>query len=211
MRVQVIVVAALCASASSIANAQDVNDSAAWAAGISEAGEASVLRWRINTSTTSSVPVLIGTDRADLSEISAVSGQIDVHPFGDEFYLSAGTISPRSDRAIPAWMRQADAPAWSAFPHAELSEELTRSNIDTLTRYFGAGITVRTMDAWSITMEGGAYFQDSSEDQMVLFDPDTGEHMPLLEDLDRMDAEAIGESQSRTVRPVGHLVLRRRF
>ena len=43
------------------------------------------------------------------------------------------------------------------------------------------------------------------------FDPDTGEHMPLLEDLDRMDAEAIGESQSRTVRPVGHLVLRRRF
>lgn len=98
-----------------------------------------------------------------------------------------------------------------SLPHAELSEELTRSNLDALTRYFGAGITVRTINAWSITMEGGAYFQDSGEDQMILFDPETGEHMPLLEDLDRIDADAIGESQSRTVRPVGHLVLRRRF
>ena len=60
-------------------------------------------------------------------------------------------------------------------------------------------------------MEGGAYFQDRAQDQLVMFDPETGEHMRLLEDLDRVDAEAIGESQSRTVRPVGHLVLRRRF
>jgi hypothetical protein len=46
---------------------------------------------------------------------------------------------------------------------------------------------------------------------MVLFDPDTGENLPLLEDLDRMDVEAVGETQGRSVRPVGHLVLRRRF
>ncbi len=211
MRVQIVVVAALFAAATNHAKAQGIDDSAAWIAGITEAGEASVLRWRVSTSNATSAPVLIGNNHSDLSEISALAGQVDVHPFGDEFFLSAGTISPRGDRAIPAWMRQTNAPAWSAFPHAELSEELTRSNIDALTRYFGAGITVRTIDAWSITMEGGAYFQDSSEDQMILFDPETGEHMPLLEDLDRIDADAIGESQSRTVRPVGHLVLRRRF
>ena len=102
-------------------------------------------------------------------------------------------------------------PAWAAFPHAELAEDLDDSQLDTLTRYFGAGVTVRTIDDWSLTVEGGAYFQDSSEDQLVLFDPETGERMRLLEDLDRVDADAIGESQSRSVRPVGHLVLRRRF
>jgi len=214
MRVQVFVTAALFASSAAQSDAQPVSDSTAWLEGVTElehSDDAALLRWRINTSSASSVPILFAGEHEDLSDISAVSGQVDIHPFGDEFFLSAGTISPRGDRAIPAWMRQAGSAASDAFPHAELSEELTRSNIDALTRYFGAGITVRTIDAWSVTMEGGAYFQDSSEDQMVLFDPETGEHMPLLEDLDRVDADAIGESQSRSVRPVAHLVLRRRF
>ncbi|WP_323761464.1 hypothetical protein [Maricaulis sp.] len=214
MRVQVLVTAALFASTAAQSHAQTVSDSSAWLEGVTEiehSSDAAWLRWRVNTSSAASVPILLTGERDDVSEISAVSGQVDIHPFGDEFFLSAGTISPRGDRAIPAWMRQPDSPASMAFPHAELSEELSRSNIDALTRYFGAGITVRTIDAWSVTMEGGAYFQDTSEDQMILFDPETGEHMPLLEDLDRMDAEAIGESQSRSVRPVAHLVLRRRF
>ncbi|WP_291844387.1 hypothetical protein [Maricaulis sp.] len=211
MRVQAIVTAALIAASTTQAHAQQTVEPAAWMAGISDSGDASAVRWRVNTTNGSSAPVLLDTNISDLSEITALSGQVDIHPFGDEFYLSAGTIAQRRDRAIPAWMRGPEAPAWSAFPHAELSEELTRSNLDALTRYFGAGITVRTIDSWSITMEGGAYFQDSSEDQMILFDPETGERMQLLEDLDRVDADAIGENQSRTVRPVGHLVLRRRF
>ena len=211
MRIQVLVSTVLFAATTAQAHAWQSVDSTAWLAGISEAGEGSTVRWRINATNASSVPILVNTTTSDLTDITAVSGQVDIHPFGDEFYLSAGTIAQRRDRAVPAWMRHSDASALAGFPHAELSEELTRSNLDALTRYFGAGITVRTMDAWSITMEGGAYFQDSSEDQMILFDPETGEHMPLLEDLDRVDADAIGESQSRTVRPVGHLVLRRRF
>jgi len=214
MRVQALVTAALFATCTAQSDAQPASDSAAWLNGVSArelSGDAALLRWRINTSSASSVPILFADEREDLSDISAVSGQVDIHPFGDEFYLSAGTITPRGDRAIPGWMRRSDSRASVAFPHAQLSDEMTRSNIDALTRYFGAGITVRTIDAWSITMEGGAYFQDTSEDQLVLFDPETGEHMPLLEDLDRMDAEAIGETQSRSVRPVGHLVLRRRF
>ena len=211
MRVQAFVIATLFVAATGQAQARQSADSAAWMTGIGEANTASTVRWRVNTSSASNVAILADHAASDHADIAAVSGQVDIHPFGDEFYLSAGTIAQRRDRAIPAWMRQGEAPAWSAFPHAELSEELTRSNLDALTRYFGAGITVRTMDAWSITMEGGAYFQDTSEDQMILFDPETGERMPLLDDLDRIDADAIGESQSRTVRPVGHLVLRRRF
>jgi len=33
----------------------------------------------------------------------------------------------------------------------------------------------------------------------------------LLDDLDRIDSEAVGERHARHVKPVGHLVVRRRF
>lgn len=211
MRLQSLVTATLFTIVATEAEAQQPNDSAAWIAGITEADSAMPVRWRVNTVQTSNTPVLLGFERSDASDIAALSGQVDIYPFGDEFYLSAGTVTQRGDRSIPAWMRQADGPAWAAFPHAELSEELNHSNIDALTRYFGAGITVRTMDAWSITMEGGAYFRDTSEDRLVLFDPDTGTQATLLDDMDDLAGDAVGETQSRSVRPVGHLVLRRRF
>jgi len=211
MRAQAIVSAALFAVLAGSASGQQMVDSAAWTDGIAAMGNQPVVRWRFNTSTTTNAPTLFDTNVAEIDEITAVYGQVDIHPFGDEFYLSAGTIAQRGDRAVPVWMRQADAPAWSAFPHAELSEELTRSNLDALTRYIGAGITVRTIDAWSVTMEGGAYFQDSSEDRLILFDPETGTQVTLLDDMDDLSRDAVGETQSRGVRPVGHLVLRRRF
>ena len=194
MRVQVLVSTVLFAATTAQAHAWQSVDSTAWLAGISEAGEGSTVRWRINATNASSVPIPVNTPTSALTDITAVPGQVSLHPFGDEFYLSAGTIAQRRDRAVPAWMRHSDASALAGFPHAELSEELRRSNLDALTRYFGAGITVRTMDAWSITMEGGAYFRDTSEDRLVLFDPDTGTQATLLDDMDDLAGDAVGET-----------------
>ena len=63
----------------------------------------------------------------------------------------------------------------------------------------------------SLTVEGGAYFQDRGRDRLQILDQDTGETMTLLDDLDNMDRQAVGETQARSFRPVAHLVIRRRF
>ncbi|MHA6289477.1 hypothetical protein [Maricaulis sp. CAU 1757] len=145
-------------------------------------------------------------------DISAVANQVDFYPFGQEFYVSAATVAPLDNAALIDWSRRNDTPAWSDFPHAELTEDIRgESGLEQLTRYFGAGFTIQTIDNWAVTMEGGAYFGDGSEDRMMMYDPETGEAMPLLEDLDKVGNEAIGERHARSVRPVAHLVLRRRF
>ncbi|MAZ91150.1 MAG: hypothetical protein CMH94_04925 [Oceanicaulis sp.] len=191
--------------------AQSAIDSEAWLTAPASVENPGAVRWRITTESSSGTPVVIGSGQTGGDrEISAIAGQIDFYPFGDEFYLSAGTVAPNDRGRYPLWTRDTGQRP-DVFPHAELAETANPSQIERLTRYFGAGVTVRTIDDWSLTVEGGAYFQDSGEDRMVLFDPDTGENLPLLEDLDRMDVEAVGETQGRSVRPVGHLVLRRRF
>ncbi|WP_203292687.1 hypothetical protein [Maricaulis parjimensis] len=197
--------------ATASAQAQTSVDSQAWLTAPASPDASGSIRWRLSTETSTPAPVILSESHLQDREVSAIASQFDFYPFGEEFYLSAGTVS-RNDRVqFPGSQINESQPAWAAFPHAELAEDLDRNSLETLTRYFGAGVTVRTIDDWSLTVEGGAYFQDTSQDQMVLFDPETGERMRLLEDLDRMDADAVGETQSRTVRPVGHLVLRRRF
>ena len=211
MKVQIIVSIGAIAMATASVQAQSSVDSQAWLTAPANPDSAGAVRWRLNAEPGSPAPVILSESHLQDRDVSTIASQFDFYPFGEDFYLSAGTVS-RNERAPFPGARALDAqPAWAAFPHAELAEDLDRNSLDTLTRYFGAGVTVRTMDDWSLTVEGGAYFQDTSEDQLVLFDPETGERMRLLEDLDRMDAEAVGESQSRSVRPVGHLVLRRRF
>lgn len=211
MRSYIVVSIGLMAACAAPALSQTSIDSQAWlTAPASEDGGTSV-RWRLTTETASPAPVILSNGLNEDRDITAIASQFDFYPFGQDFYLSAGTVSGR-ERGLPSiWTAESTTDAVSGFPHAELTEDLDQNRLDSLTRYFGAGVTVRTIDDWSVTVEGGAYFQDRAQDQLVMFDPETGEHMRLLEDLDRVDAEAIGESQSRTVRPVEHLVLRRRF
>lgn len=211
MRSYIVVSIGLMAACAAPALSQTSIDSQAWlTAPASEDGGASV-RWRLTTETATPAPVVLPSGLNEDRDITTIASQFDFYPFGQDFYLSAGTVSGR-ERGLPSiWTAESTSDAVSAFPHAELTEDLDQNRLDSLTRYFGAGVTVRTIDDWSVTVEGGAYFQDRAQDQLVMFDPETGEHMRLLEDLDRVDAEAIGESQSRSVRPVGHLVLRRRF
>jgi hypothetical protein len=211
MRKQLLVSIAFIAMSSPLSLAQTSADSQAWLNAPVGAEAGGTIRWRLTPETASPTPVILTESASDDREISAIASQIDFYPFGQDFFLSAGTVTPRDPARYPMWNRQDGQPAWAAFPHAGLTEDTDRSRIDTLTRYFGAGVTVRSIENWSLTVEGGAYFQDNSEDQLVLFDPETGERMRLLEDLDDMSAEAVGETQSRSVRPVGHLVLRRRF
>lgn len=211
MRRQIVVSIGFAAILCAPVAAQTAIDSEAWLTAPASADNPGALRWRVNTETSSGTPVVIGSgETAGDREISAIASQIDFYPFGDEFYLSAGTVAPADRTRYPVWTRNSGQPA-DIFPHAELADTANPSQIERLTRYFGAGVTVRTVDDWSLTVEGGAYFQDTGEDRMVLFDPETGERMPLLEDLDNIDVEAVGETQGRSVRPVGHLVLRRRF
>lgn len=211
MRKQIVVSIGLVATLCAPCLAQTTLDSEAWLTAPASADNPGAVRWRVTTESSAATPVVIGSgDAADDREISAIASQIDFYPFGDEFYLSAGTVAPNDRGRYPVWARRQGQPA-DIFPHMELAETAGPSQIEQLTRYFGAGVTVRTIDDWSLTVEGGAYFQDSGEDRMVLFDPETGEHMPLLEDLDNVSVDAVGETQGRSVRPVGHLVLRRRF
>lgn len=211
---QVIVTIAISGFSLPTAAAQVPTDAQAWliAPPVEEERPGPAVRWRVATESSSSLPILTPDDANRDRGISAIASQIDIYPFGDEFYLSAGTVTPLSGEAAQPWTRGSDRPAWSGFPHAELSEDVDRPNqIESLTRYFGAGVTVRTMDSWSMTVEGGAYFGDSGRDRMMMYDPDTGEEVPLLDDLDKIGHSAIGDRHARSVRPVAHLVLRRRF
>lgn len=211
MRKQIVVSIGFAAMVCAPAMAQVPLDSEAWLTAPASTDNPGAVRWRVTAESATGTPLVIGNGQTgDDREISAIASQIDFYPFGDDFYLSAGTVAPNDRARYPVWARHNGQPA-DIFPHMELSDTASPNQIERLTRYFGAGMTVRTIDDWSLTVEGGAYFQDSGEDRMVLFDPETGEHMPLLEDLDNISVDAVGETQSRSVRPVGHLVLRRRF
>lgn len=210
MRSYIVVSMGLLAMTCAPAMAQTPIDSQAWLTERPGPETSGAVRWRLSTETATTAPVIAGENLAD-RDVTAIASQFDYYPFGEDFYLSAGTVAPRDPARYPLWARQSGEPATVAFPHAELVEDFETDGIEELTRYFGAGVTVRTMDDWSLTVEGGAYFRDSGDDRMVLFDPETGERMTLLDDLDSVESEAVGDTQARSVRPVGHLVLRRRF
>jgi hypothetical protein len=192
-------------------SAQALVDAQSWTTRIGENGDAAMLRWHFSSE--EAAPAIGILPNAPLleTEITALAGQVDFFPFGDEFYLSAGAVRPLYAAGTPAWNQVAGTPAWASFPHAELSEDLRQSNLEKLTSYLGAGITVRNIDQWSLTVEGGAYFQDRGRDRLQILDQDTGETMTLLDDLDTMDRQAVGETQARSFHPVAHLVIRRRF
>lgn len=211
MRRQIVVSVGLMASICAPALAQHSVDSQAWLTERPGPDTSGAVRWRLSAETASNTPVITADRRDSDREITAIASQFDFYPFGEDFYLSAGTVSARDVSRYPLWAHRDMLSATNAFPHAELVEDFEQDGLERLTRYFGAGVTVRTMDDWSLTVEGGAYFQDSSDDRMVMFDPDTGEKMPLLDDMDNVSSEAVGDTQARSVRPVGHLVLRRRF
>jgi|GEM_PF-1674945 len=167
-------------------------------------------RIRLATESADTTGVLLREDDAEAQSVTALTGQLEFHPFGDEFFLSAGARK-RFDENQPDWARLHPDERLAHLPGLELSDLDRDNRLESLVRYFGAGMTVRTMDDWSLRVEGGAYFQDTSETRLELLDPETGERVLLLDDLDRVDREAVGDSQARSVRPVGHLVIRRRF
>jgi hypothetical protein len=211
MRYSFALATALSILASGAVSAQALQDAQSWTTRIGQPGESALLRWHLSSE--EAAPAIGLLPRAPLleTEVTALAGQVDFFPFGDEFYLSAGAVRPLYGNAAPAWNQQSGSPAWASFPHAELSEDLRETGLEKLTSYLGAGITVSNIDRWSLTVEGGAYFQDRGRDRLQILDPDTGETMTLLDDLDTMDRQAVGETQARSFHPVAHLVIRRRF
>ncbi|SDM76221.1 hypothetical protein [Maricaulis salignorans] len=203
--------AAVSILASGAVSAQALQDSQSWTTRIGETGDSGLLRWHFSSEEAAPAIGLLPSTPILETDITTLTGQVDFFPFGDEFYLSAGAVRPLYGNAVPAWNQQAGSPAWAGFPHAELTEDLRETGLEKLTSYLGAGITVRNLDQWSLTVEGGAYFQDRGRDRLQILDQDTGETMTLLDDLDNMDREAVGETQARSFRPVAHLVIRRRF
>jgi len=200
---------AILAVSASSAMAQS-SDSLAWQTGLSIEESDENVRWRFATEQVDLSGNTVFGDYSDRSEISALTGEIEIHPFGDEFYLSAGARQSFETDA-PDWAVSEGEYQYDLIPLAQLSEIEGSNRLAELTRYFGAGVTVRTINAWDLTLEGGAYFGDNRADQMEIFDPETGETRVLLDDLDRIDREAVGDTHARSVRPVGHFVLRRRF
>ncbi len=153
---------------------------------------------------------LVGEGR-DRQALSAVAGHLEFHPFGDEFFFSAGAVqhvgAPR-----PRWSRTLLTDTLDALPSSDLARLEQSDRLQSLVRYFGAGLRIHTAFDWSMTIEGGAYFQDTSETRLEMLNPNTGETTLLLDDLDTIDREAVGHAVDvRSVKPVGHLVIRRRF
>lgn len=211
MRSRLALAAAMSILASTAVSAQALQDAQSWTAHDGEPGQTTLLRWHFSSEETAPAIGVLPSAQILETNVTALSGQVDFFPFGDEFYLSAAAVRPLYRDAAPAWNQQAGSPVWANFPHAELSEDLRESGLEKLTSYLGAGITVRNIDQLSLTVEGGAYFQDRGRDRQQIFDPDTGETMTLLDDLDTMDRQAVGETQARSFHPVAHLVIRRRF
>lgn len=193
-----------------VAHATQSIDSLAWQAAIEESDTPANLRWRVNAEFADPTGVLL-RENDNEGELAAVSGQIEFHPFGDEFYLSAGAHQLLSDGEAPDWIALIDMEPAERYATANLSEIDTTGRLEELTRYFGAGFTVQTLDDWSLTVEGGAYFQDTAATRMELLNHNTGERVLLLEDLDSMDRDLVRNADTRSVKPVGHLVIRRRF
>ena len=150
-------------------------------------------------------------DGGETDSASPIAGQIDFHPFGDEFYLSAGAIEIIDSDSTSDWSQLSSRPVWDSMPHSQLADIETASGLEQLTRYLGAGIVLRNQNAWSLTMQGGAYFGDDHSDRILISNPVINDGSMLLDDLDRIDSEAVGERHARHVKPVGHLVVRRRF
>lgn len=200
---------AILAVSASPAMAQS-SDSLAWQTGLSIQENDENVRWRFATEQIDLSGNALTGDFGETAEISALTGEIEIHPFGDEFYLSAGARQSFETDA-PDWALSESENQYDLIPLSQLSEIEGSNRLAEMTRYFGAGVTVRTINAWDLTLEGGAYFGDNRADQMQMFDPETGETQVLLDDLDQVDRAAIGDTHARSVRPVGHFVLRRRF
>ncbi|WP_300531826.1 hypothetical protein [Maricaulis sp.] len=195
---------------SPVAHATQSADSLAWQAAVEETDTPVNVRWRVNAEFADTTGVLLRENEAD-GELAAVSGQIEFHPFGDEFYLSAGAHQLLDNGEAPDWTLLVDMETGERYATASLSEIDTTGRLEELTRYFGAGFTVRTLDEWTLTVEGGAYFQDNASTRMELLNHNTGESVLLLDDLDSMDRGLVRNADTRSVKPVGHLVIRRRF
>lgn len=195
---------------SPVTHAAQSVDSLAWQAAAEESETATNLRWRVNAEYIDPTGVLL-RENDDEGELAAVTGQIEFHPFGDEFYLSAGAHQLLIEGEAPDWTLLVDMEPADRYATAHLSEIDTTGRLEELTRYFGAGFTVRTLDDWSLTVEGGAYFQDTASTRMELLNDNTGERVLLLDDLDSMDSGLVRNTDTRSVKPVGHLVIRRRF
>jgi hypothetical protein len=190
---------------------QQSQDSQQWVSVAEDEAVQPRLRWQFNTGT-SDFTFNLDEQSDDTTQIASISGQVDFYPFGDEFYLSAGAVSAVDVSLEQRWFQVASDPAWAAFPHAQLTAQSENtSNIEDLTRYLGAGLVVRDLNNWSLTVEGGAYFRDKGEHRMTIRDLMSNNQVMLLDNLDTIDRDAVGASQARSVRPVGHLVIRRRF
>ena len=211
MRSCVILATAVSMLGSAAVSAQSLQDAQSWTVRTGDSREGALVRWHFSSEETALTVGVLPGDSVLETDVTALTGQVDFFPFGDEFYLSAGAVRPLDGVTTPAWAQQPTSPAYTSFPHAELSEDLRQSGLERLTSYLGAGITVRNMDQWSLTVEGGAYFQDRGRDRMQILDQDTGETFTLLEDLDTVSNDAVGANQTRSFHPVAHLVVRRRF
>lgn len=218
MRKSVVLAAIVSVTTTSAASAMQSSDSELWAQHANTMSADSVpldaegtFRWRVTSQFADATRSVIIDETTQDTEFSAIASQVDFYPFGDEFFLSAGAVRNLDGAELPQWTQLDDSPAWAAFPHSQLTETTTTDRIDALTRYFGAGVTVRTIDAWSLTLEGGAYFRDRGEDRLEVAGFDSVESVQVLDDLDSVDRAAVGETNARSVKPVAHFVLRRRF
>jgi hypothetical protein len=211
MRSCIILATTMSMLGSAAVSAQSLQDAQSWTTRTGEARDGALIRWHFSSEEASPVIGILPGESILETDITALTGQVDFFLFGDEFYLSAGAVRPLDGIVTPGWAQQAASPAYVRFPHAELSEDLRQSGLERLTSYLGAGITVRDMDQWSLTVEGGAYFQDRGRDRLQILDQETGETFTLLEDLDSVSNDAVGANQTRSFHPVAHLVIRRRF
>lgn len=175
-----------------------------------EPGE-DAFRIRFNAEHADTSGLVLADQNRDSLELSAVAGQVEFHPFRDEFYLAAGAVQS-FDNGQPEWARIAQHSPIDPLPTTALADvDTTGEQLEDLVRYFGAGIRVHSVNEWSLTVEGGAYFSDRNSDRLQMYDQTTGQMIVLQDNLDRVDRAAVGERHARSIKPVGHLVVRRRF
>lgn len=153
---------------------------------------------------------LDGIDSDIELELGAIGGQIDLHPFANAFFLSAGAYSNLNEVTTAARPSEPVEIGGTVYTPEEAGSITGTGRFDDIAPYAGLGAAWRLGASWEFVTEAGAYFQG---EPVISYEADG-----LLADNPQFDADLRAEAQKAQndlaqfdVYPVVSLSLRRRF
>lgn len=153
---------------------------------------------------------LDGIDSDIELELGAVGGQIDIHPFANAFFVSAGAYANLNEVTTTATPSEPVEIGGMIYTPEEIGSITGVGSFEDIAPYAGLGAAWRLGANWEFVTEAGAYFQGEPEI--------TYEATGLLADNPQFDADLRAEAEKAQedlaqldVYPMVSLTIRRRF